>query len=59
MIELFIFFFSSFSSPLVELLCLFLNDGGVFYLFYLGYGHEKPNKNLVSMLIHGDLTFRV
>jgi hypothetical protein len=25
----------------------------------LGYGHEKPNKNLVSMLIHGDLTFSI
>jgi len=36
-----------------------LNDERVFYFFYLGYGHEKHNKNLVSILIHGVLTFKV
>jgi hypothetical protein len=45
-----------------ELLCLFVNDGGSFYFFYLVlYDHEKHKnyKNLVSMPIHGGLTFRV
>jgi hypothetical protein len=43
-------FFSSF----VELFCLFVNDGGFLFFFYLGYGHEK-HKNVY--VIHGGLTF--
>jgi hypothetical protein len=54
------FHLSSFSFLLVYL-CLFMNDGGSFYFFYLGYGHEKHKsyKYLVSMLIYCGLTFRV
>ncbi len=54
------FYFFSFFAPLVELMRLFVNDGRGFYFFSLGYGHEKHKnyKNLVSMLIHGDLILR-
>ncbi len=46
----------------MELLCLFVNDGGNFFFdYYLGYGHEKhkSDKNLVPMHIHSGLIFRV
>jgi hypothetical protein len=52
------FHLSSFSTLLVYL-CLFVNDGGSFYFFYLEYGHgkHKSYKYLVFMLIYGGQTF--
>jgi hypothetical protein len=37
----FSFHLSSFLSPLVEFICLFVNDGGSFNFSYFGYGHEN------------------
>jgi hypothetical protein len=50
------------SCPLIELLCLFVNDGRSFYSFYFGYADEKHKsyKSLISivyMLKHSGLTF--
>jgi hypothetical protein len=61
----FIFLFSCWAPMLVHewwrgFLFFTWDMGGVF-IFHLGYGYEKHEsyKNLVSMLIHGGLIFRV
>jgi hypothetical protein len=52
------------SSPLVELLCLFVNDGRSFYMCYFGHVDEKHKSYksliyIVYMLNRSGLTFEV
>ncbi len=53
--------FFSFFFLLVELMCLVVNDGGGFYLFFLQIWPCKTQElqESCSMLIHGGLTFKI